>query len=127
MMLIFFMVVSRLELHRTLSRLGFDQSHIQKTSEAKFQKTITAMTPAMESARACLASRLRSIRSVFMVPLCASLATGACVDERRPASPPTDQAMAVTTVKTAMQVVNAKAMAKIAAIFFMIASPTFPS
>ncbi len=35
----------------------------------------------------------------------------------------TDQAMAVTTVTTAMQVVNAKATAKIAAIFFMIAFP----
>lgn len=36
-----------------------------------------------------------------------------------------DQAMAVTTVTTAMQVVNAKATAKIAAIFFMIV-PHFP-
>jgi hypothetical protein len=35
--------------------------------------------------------------------------------------------MAATTVKTTMQVVNAKATAKIAAIFFMIGSPTFPS
>jgi hypothetical protein len=35
--------------------------------------------------------------------------------------------MAVTTVTTAMQVVNVKAPAKIAAIFFMIASPAFPS
>jgi hypothetical protein len=33
--------------------------------------------------------------------------------------------MAVNTVTTAMQVVNAKATAKIAAIFFMIASPGF--
>ena len=47
--------------------------------------------------------------------------------ERRLASPSTDQAMAATTVKTTMQVVNAKATAKIAAIFFMIGSPTFPS
>jgi len=35
------------------------------------------------------------------------------------------QAMAVTTVTTAMQVVNAMATANIAAIFFMIASPVF--
>jgi hypothetical protein len=38
----------------------------------------------------------------------------------------TDQAMAVTTATTAMQVVNVKAAAKIAAIFFMIASPFSP-
>jgi hypothetical protein len=35
-----------------------------------------------------------------------------------------DQAMAATTVTTAMPVVNAMARAKIAAIFFMIASPS---
>jgi len=33
--------------------------------------------------------------------------------------------MSVTTVTTAMQVVNAMATANIAAIFFMIASPVF--
>lgn len=145
MMLIFFMVVSRLKLtghslapwlvnvrgvghlckYEQTCGTSWTTRSVQNTSVAKFQKTITTMTPATESAKACLASLLRSILSVFMV------SSSLCYPSRKglgtETPSPTDQAMAVMTVATAMQVVNAKATAKIAAIFFMIASPRVPS
>ncbi len=80
-----------------------DQHHVPAT--------ITAITPATESANARLASRLSSNLSYFMVDLTLRAVHA-------------DQTMAATTVATAMPVVSAKPRAKITAIFFMIVMPT---
>jgi hypothetical protein len=50
-----------------IEALPFESPKLCATAVIKFQKTITANTPAMESAKACLASRSRSNLSAFII------------------------------------------------------------